>query len=201
MGGAGIHEELSGNAFNVTYRNISADGNLGHQFDLYAGNTTTLIGCYAMRVPTDGTAGYRIRSAAPTLIGCNGIDGGQYWGIFGSAPALDGGTTEEYCVPTLIGCNVEDFSLVGTQHRTSSPIIINSVYTAATSGTASAIRYDYQPNNNGQWINSSVISRGAAWLNGQPFHCKNSAPFLIYTGQPANYNNFYEYYDDQAGIP
>jgi hypothetical protein len=206
MGGVGLHENLGGGAFDVLYRGIYADGNLGHQFDLFAGNTTTLIGCYALRVPTNGTAGYRIRSSAPTLIGCNGINGspnpgGQYWGIFGNSSTIDGGTSEN-CVPTLIGCNIEDFNLVGTQHRGNSPIVINSVYTAASSGSACAIKYDSQPNNIGQWINSTVVSLGASWLNGQPFHCMNAQPFLLYIGQTGSILNqpYYNYYDDQELI-
>ena len=201
MGGVGLHEDLGGGAFAVLYRAIYADGNLGHQFDLFGGNTTTLVNCYALRVPTNGTAGYRIRSSTPTLIGCNGINGspnpgGQYWGIFGNSTTIDGGT-DESCIPTLIGCNIEDFGLVGTQHRSNSPILINTTYLAASSGTVCAIKYDGQPNNIGQWINSSVNTLGAAWENGQPFHCRNSAPFLNFVGQAGA---SYEYYDDEEGL-
>jgi len=201
MGGVGLHEATgpsNGNAFCVTYRNIQCDNNSGHQFDLYGANTNTLINCYAQRVPTSGTAGFRIRSGQPTLIGCNGINGypnpgGNYWAIFGNATA-SGDPTNAPCIPTLIGCNVEDFNVAGLRCRGQVPILINTVIGAAPQGTVAALIVDSEPSNQGIFVNGTVYSAGASWLNSQPFHSRITPPFGLYS--VISGATSYQYYDD-----
>jgi hypothetical protein len=199
MGGVGLHETTGGGAFCVTYRNIQCDNNVGHQFDLYGANTNTLINCYAQRCPTTGTAGFRIRSGQPTLIGCNGINGdpnpgGNYWAIFGNSTG-SGDPTDANCIPTLIGCNVEDFNVSGLRCRAQVPIIINTVIGAAPHGTVTALTLDFEPTNLGQFVNGTVYTVGASWLNGQPFHSRVTPPFALYS--VASGTNSYQYYDDK----
>jgi hypothetical protein len=210
MGGVGLHEAIipaNGAAFNVTYRNILCDNNLGHQFDLLGANTNTLISCYAARCPTSGTAGFRIRSNYPTLINCTGLNRDQnnttesnYWGIFGNSISL-GDPTNALCTPTLIGCNVEGFNVCGLRCRGQVPILINTVIgadaVAASGGTGyvTALTLDSEPSNQGQFVNGTVYTAGARWLDNQPFHSRLVPPFALY--QVGSGTTLYQYYDDQ----
>lgn len=99
------------------------------------------------------------------------------------------------CTPTLIGCNVEDFNVSGLRCRSQVPIIINTGIGAAQVGTVTALTLDFEPTNQGQFVNGTVYTAGASWLKGQPFHSRIAPPFALY--QVAAGANSYQYYDDQ----
>jgi hypothetical protein len=83
FGGRGIY--LPG-SWNITLIHVASDNCGDNLFEIQGGNTTTMVGCYAMRV-SPGRVGYRIYGGKVTMIGCNGIDnagaGSASWGCFG----------------------------------------------------------------------------------------------------------------------
>lgn len=172
MGGRGFFDEAP--AFCSVIDNVQVDNCLDHAFDTVGGNTTLFIHCYAQRVPTAGKAGYRIHGGTPTLINCNGINAGDYWGLFGDLLAEDG--EDRYCVPTLIGCNIEDFATVGLRNKRSGVHLINTTFVAPATGTVKALLVD-GANNRGVLDHGNAFStKGASWANSQPIHTASTAP-------------------------
>ncbi|MBA7558179.1 hypothetical protein ES705_50972 [subsurface metagenome] len=76
MGGRGIYIDF---LFCTKLENITVDSCGDHAIEIAGGNTVLLEKCYAHNV-APGKAGYRIWGQA-TLISCNGLDTGDYWGI------------------------------------------------------------------------------------------------------------------------
>jgi len=198
MGGAGIKDEMGNFTFNLY--NVWIDDCLDHQFDLEGGNTTTLINCYALDVPTAGKAGFRIHSGSPTMIGCNGINSGEYWGIFSDSVADEG--TQQFCFPTMIGCNIEDFTVVGVLNKSSGINLAGTnIFTAPTSGTVKAILM--APNNNPGILlrnNSFDNTKGASWANSQPVHTSTNgvAWLAVYASDAAGATEFTWYNENTA---
>jgi hypothetical protein len=89
-GDTGIH--LS-KCFQLTLHLIKAGSAKGHAFSLQGGNTTHLLGCYAMAAG-DGFAGYRIIAGSPvTMLACTGVDEpGCSWAALGSMANVAGTT-------------------------------------------------------------------------------------------------------------
>lgn len=100
---------LTGCRFNATTN--------GHGVDLWCGPSVVLTDCYPETITGTGRAGFRIRTAA-TMIGCNGLNAGEIWAIFGNTAsesgsvlsgAPSGGGNAQFSV-SMSGCNMEDFT-------------------------------------------------------------------------------------------
>jgi hypothetical protein len=84
-----LYVDAGGNAieilahFSHQFRGCRVSSHNGHGFCLTGGNTVELFQCYAQSIRAARKAGYRIANAA-NLIGCNGVNLGDYWGIFGA---------------------------------------------------------------------------------------------------------------------
>lgn len=120
--------------FSCSWNNVHVQSVGGHGFEIEGGNSTVLIGCYAHNFTVgNGKAGYRIRNNA-TLIGCNGVDSGDAWGIFGDSTAY--GISDYTFQIRLIGCNIEDFDKYALGLVFGGSLNINgSTFTAKSSGT------------------------------------------------------------------
>lgn len=186
-GGRGIYG--LGATFNSIFEGVQVDNCNDHQFDLLGGNTLVFLNCYAERVPTAGKAGYRIHGAKPVFIGCTGINSGQYWGVFGDTVAEDG--VLGFCQPTLIGCDMESFTVGGLRNKTGGCTIIGTAIIVAA-GTAYGVQVDGA--NNPGFIDNydgTFQLSGGAWTNGVPIHQSASGvnlyPFMHvgkWTGTP-----------------
>jgi hypothetical protein len=78
-----------GHHFNHILEDIWCLSLNGHGFCIPGGNTLQLRGCRATGVTGNGKAGFRIGVVAD-LMCCNGIDTGDYWGVFGCAANVTG---------------------------------------------------------------------------------------------------------------
>jgi hypothetical protein len=106
------------NIFSSVIQNVWAGSLNDHAFLLAVGPAVSMISCYALTTGV-GKAGYRMIGTI-NLYSCNGVNSGDYWGIFGNDPsAVDGfqndfpGVTN-YPDVTMIGCNVESFAGLST---------------------------------------------------------------------------------------
>jgi len=118
--------------FSTAWYNVQTYSTGGHGFELEGGNSTVLVNCYAHN-SGPGKAGYRIKAAA-TLIGCNGVDVGDVWGIFGASTAADGANSKHEIV--LIGCNLEDFQTHAIELRFNGSLTMDRTsFVAKSSGT------------------------------------------------------------------
>jgi hypothetical protein len=109
--------------FSTTFYDIQFSSFNNHGLELSGGNSTTLTGCYAHSIPTTGKCGYRLYNGA-TFIGCNGLDAGDTWGIFGQGIARGDPQDNQFnCV--FIRCNFEDFKKVGVRFRYTGSAVFN----------------------------------------------------------------------------
>lgn len=92
--------------FSYTIQDCQFYSTNNHAVELDGGPGTNLIGCYAHQCGT-GKAGYRIYSEA-NLIGCNGLDSGSIWGMFGRATAAGDAVDAQYYI-NIVGGNLEDW--------------------------------------------------------------------------------------------
>lgn len=183
MGGSAVKTESGANAaFTILLEALDVDQQtsaLGHGIDLWGSNDTTLIRCYVHNV-ADNKAAYRVRSGSVTMIGCNGIDGGNpaTWGLFGNNTAEDG--TDNYCRVNLIGCNVEAFTDYGIRCKAGSYAnFFSTQVIAPSSGTVTPIKFDYvTPDQAGIFdALSGVQTMGATYTNSQAVH-SDGMPFI-----------------------
>lgn len=183
MGGSAVKSESGANAaFTILLEALDVDQQtnaLGHGIDLWGSNDTTLIRCYVHNV-ADNKAAYRVRSGSVTMIGCNGIDGGNpaTWGLFGNNTAEDG--TDNYCRVNLIGCNVEAFTDYGIRCKAGSYAnFFSTQVIAPTSGTVTPIKFDYVTTDQAGIFDalSGVQTMGASYTNGQAVH-SDGMPFI-----------------------
>jgi hypothetical protein len=145
------------NNFSCDFTNVHVSSTGGHGFELKGDIVRTLTNCYAHVVGT-GMAGYRIWGQA-NLIGCNGLDGGQIWGDFGARSTVD--TVDSQYVINMVGCNIEDFTLIGIRLRYIGSLVTlgcNWVGKASTAVTALVSGADYQE---AGW---TWVDRGGRWL-------------------------------------
>lgn len=183
MGGSAVKSESGANAaFTILLEALDVDQQtnaLGHGIDLWGSNDTTLIRCYVHNV-ADNKAAYRVRSGSVTMIGCNGIDGGNpaTWGLFGNNTAEDG--TDNYCRVNLIGCNVEAFTDYGIRCKAGSYAnFFSTQVIAPTSGTVTPIKFDYVTTDQAGIFDalSGVQTMGASYTNSQAVH-SDGMPFI-----------------------
>lgn len=165
------------NMFTSTLMNVQTDNTGSHGFDIPGGNTNLLINCYPHKMRGSGTAGFRIHGGAPVMINCNGIDMGDYWGIFGNLPA-EGDDSLAYCQALLIGCNVEDFAVCGIRNKTAGITLMRTNIIAPATGTVTALLIN-PTNSPGTLDNANTfVTKGAAWANSLPVHTSDTgAPF------------------------
>lgn len=145
------------NNFSLNFTNVHVASDDGHGFDLKGDIVRTLINCYAHKAGA-GKAGYRIWGQA-NLIGCNGLDEGEIWGDFGARSTVDG--VDSQYVINMIGCNIEDFDLIGIRLRYLGSLIThgcNWVGKASTAVTALVSGADYQE------LGWTWVDRGGRWL-------------------------------------
>ena len=183
VGGSAVKTESGANAaFTILLEALDVDQQsiaLGHGIDLWGSNDTTLIRCYVHNV-ADSKAAYRVRSGSVTMIGCNGIDGGNpaTWGLFGNNTAEDG--TDNYCRVNLIGCNVEAFTDYGIRCKAGSYAnFFSTQVIAPTSGTVTPIKFDYVTTDQAGIFDalSGVQTMGASYTNSQAVH-SDGMPFI-----------------------
>jgi hypothetical protein len=182
MGGDGVH---LAKVWSSLLENVVSGGNRGDQFHIgYSYMCTTFINCYAKRVPTPGRAGYRIVGGRATLLGCNGIDGGGVWGMFGASRA-EGDRENGIVRVTLIGNNVEDFEDTGWWFKNGSRFFAEqNHFIAPGRGSVRAVRIrNVTPAIANTWgITNDIESKGAAWVDGRAIHVARAPGILKYGG-------------------
>jgi len=105
------------NFFSMVMMNVSSLSRSGHSFRVNCGPGVTWISCYALTCGL-GKAGYRLTGSI-LMNACNGLNDGDYWGVFGSDPTnLDGFQSDfvgaDYPDITLLNCNIEHFGSLST---------------------------------------------------------------------------------------
>jgi hypothetical protein len=188
------------------FENISVDDVGDNLFELQGGNTTTLIRCYAQAVQP-GKAGFRIYKGRVTMIGCNGVNpaaGTADWGVFGQTVADDG--VANYAAPTLIGCNLEDFSNRGLWLKTGSTAhLINTTFISAKSGSMIGLQVDFAGGVPVTIDQGTVFALGVggAWTNGHPIHSGATNPPAIRWGTPGTAADGWAYWltASSQGVP
>lgn len=129
MGGSGIYID---DMFSCVFSNIHIDNCGDHAFNMEGGRTVTMQGCYVHNVAA-GKVGYKLWCGG-TLIGCNGLDSGEYWGEFGRLVADEGVDTQFNLI--LISCNIEDCEKIGIKCKyTGHMIAMHCNWLAASEGT------------------------------------------------------------------
>jgi hypothetical protein len=97
--------------------NVSSLSRTGHSFRVACGPGVNWIGCYALECGL-GKAGYRLRGGI-LMNACNGLNEGDFWGVFGSNPSnLDGFQNDfddnDFPDITLLNCNLERWGSLTT---------------------------------------------------------------------------------------
>ena len=105
------------NFFSMSVINVSSLSRAGHSFRVNCGPGVNWIGCYALTCGP-GKAGYRLAGSI-LMNACNGLNDGDYWGVFGSNPTnLDGFQNDfsgnDYPDITLLNCNLEHWGSLTT---------------------------------------------------------------------------------------
>ena len=103
--------------FSMVMMNVSSLSRTGHSFRVACGPGVNWIGCYALECGP-GKAGYRLRGLI-LMNACNGLNEGDFWGVFGSNPSnLDGFQSDfpdnDFPDITLLNCNLERWGSLTT---------------------------------------------------------------------------------------
>jgi hypothetical protein len=103
--------------FSMVMMNVSSLSRTGHSFRVACGPGVNWIGCYALECGP-GKAGYRLRGLI-LMNACNGLNEGDFWGVFGSNPTnLDGFQSDfpdnDFPDITLLNCNLERWGSLTT---------------------------------------------------------------------------------------
>jgi hypothetical protein len=103
--------------FSMVMMNVSSLSRTGHSFRVACGPGVNWIGCYALECGL-GKAGYRLRGSI-LMNACNGLNEGDFWGVFGSNPSnLDGFQSDfadnDFPDITLLNCNLERWGSLTT---------------------------------------------------------------------------------------
>lgn len=150
-GGRGVYAPLD---FNSTFTNCQFNSYNNHGVEVSAALSSTFINCYVHNIPT-GFYGFRTYRGG-NFIGCNGLDTGYNWGLFGqSIAAGDAADNQYHC--NFIGCNFEGYR--------------NRAVVFRYDGSASFQSCTFLPYTTydcSVWIEFSVLGRitfdGCAWL-------------------------------------
>jgi hypothetical protein len=172
----------------MSVENISVFSYNGHGFRVACGPGVTWKGCYALQAGPN-KAGYRLTGTI-VLLSCNGLNSGDYWGIFGNdLSAVDGFQTDFNATDlpdiSMVGCNVEHYCTTTTS---SSALLIHNAYrqffleggkfdrTALSTAYHSIVRLKKSPNAPG---NTAKLSPGSIFAgSGTP-----SGAYLYTDGQ------------------
>lgn len=176
LGGDGLHLD---EAWNTKLESVQSSNNLGHQFFIDSAINTVLFDtCYAKGIPTAGKAGFRIVEGQATFLNCNGIDTGDYWGVFGGEVA-DGDDRAANTFIQVTGGNIESAAVRGLWLKRNSLMVVdgNTKFVANANGTSSAITTHNFNNNNPVTIGAAVSFVGT-WANGFPLHAWTTPGFL-----------------------
>lgn len=167
--------------FSFLFNNVGTTSFNGHGMLVQCGNTVLFQDCYAYQCGT-GKAGYRLGGVF-TMISCNGLNQGDFWGVFGSNTAASDGfqndfTGDDYASVTMIGCNVEDFA-TGAGAATASAIYLqNSFRHFSFEGG----KIDRTGNSTGY---HSVIRASGAGIGDTPVILLAPAIFAVGAGKPS----------------
>lgn len=101
------------NYFSMHMEGVDAYSHTGHSFLIRSGPGNTFKRLYALRAGP-GKAGYRMAGLVH-LDGCNGLNEGDFWGVFGNDPTDSPGFGDDfggndYIDLTLTQCNIEEWS-------------------------------------------------------------------------------------------
>lgn len=132
--------------FSMSMINVSSLSRTGHSFRVACGPGVNWIGCYALECGL-GKAGYRLRGSI-LLNACNGLNEGDFWGVFGSNPSnLDGFQNDfadvDYPDITLLNCNLERWGSLTTGGEA---VRVVNVYRAFTFIGGKIDRFDLATN-------------------------------------------------------
>ncbi len=101
------------NYFSMHMQDVACYSHNGHSFHIRSGPGNTFQGLYALRAGP-GKAGYRMAGAVH-LDSCNGVNEGDFWGVFGNDPTDTPGFGDDFggndfVDLTLTNCNIEEWS-------------------------------------------------------------------------------------------
>lgn len=103
--------------FSMVVDNVASYSYSGHCFRAQCGPSVSWINCYALTCGLN-KAGYRLGGQI-NMFACNGLNDGDYWGVFGSDPTRVDPFQNDFSsvdLPdiNLIGCNIEHFGSLTT---------------------------------------------------------------------------------------
>ena len=132
--------------FSMVMMNVSSLSRTGHSFRVACGPGVNWIGCYALECGP-GKAGYRLRGLI-LMNACNGLNEGDFWGVFGSNPTnLDGFQNDfadnDFPDITLLNCNLERWGSLTTGGEA---VRVVNVYRAFTFIGGKIDRFDLATN-------------------------------------------------------
>ncbi|CAB4138985.1 Pectate lyase superfamily protein [uncultured Caudovirales phage] len=115
-GNDGVYARGNGtnsNFFSMSMDGVEAYSHNGHSFIIRSGPGNTFKRLYALRAGP-GKAGFRMAGLVH-LDGCNGLNEGDFWGVFGNDPTDTPGfgddfSGNDYIDLTLSNCNIEEWS-------------------------------------------------------------------------------------------
>jgi len=214
---AGSDAIYAPNFFSMTVNSVFVSSVNGHGFYISCGPSVSFINCYAVSVGT-GKAGYRLLGGI-YLYSCNGMDGGDWWGVFGKDPAATDGFQNDF--PTiavnfpsihLFGCNVEYFEKGGILIHEAFPNfeMIGGGFnrTAKTTAYTSALMWRKSSTRSGNAIRLSLdyidlgtgVPNGGAALTNAYFYAVSPAVGRVidYSGSTASLPGVYA--DIVAGL-
>lgn len=166
--------------FSTILNTITVSDTGSHNFDLRGGAAVSFLNTYAKGTANGaGLAGYRVRDGSPIFTGCNGINSGDLWGLFGDA----GFATD--CFPSFYGCNVESFNTIGIQNYGSSVIFAgrSRIVGNKDGGPYIAMKLGVHFSRKGlieDYSQISLKSGGTStWANSCPIHIDSAAPGIF----------------------
>ena len=103
--------------FSMNVIGVSSYSYNGHCFRAQCGPAVAWTGCYALSCGT-GKAGYRLAGTI-NLSSCNGLNAGDYWGVFGNDTTSTDGFQSDFAandLPDIVitACNIERFGSITT---------------------------------------------------------------------------------------
>lgn len=167
--------------FSMKLDNISGSSVNDNTFRVACGPAVSWRNCYAINTGPS-KAGYRLAGNI-NLISCNGLNDGDYWGVFGNDPtATDGFQNDfsgvDYPAISLDSCNIEEYCKTDT---TASAILIHQAYRQFTLHNCKLDR-----NNLSTVYHSIIRCRKGANTAGDPVHLEPSM-VIPGTGTPTAY--------------
>lgn len=156
---------------------------------IVGGNTLRMESCYVHNMAASQVA-YRIFDGNATLITCNGVDTGDYWGRFGRStleandlPAL-GANADSYPFVSLDGCNIEAYASVGLDLWNGVlDIGVNVANTSKDSATGVIGIRTRSESGRGFLGATPGLGSGGSWANGYGIHSANDFnPFALGLG-------------------